>query len=153
MIEISFSPTFHAFPIALGFRNVGHHATIPQQFAGCPRIKGPIRIEQGTVVVQTTAFQVLEELLELLFKLKGISMLTRNNLGGGKNVATRIRYWQDIAGLGFLSALIGDVFAPFFAALWLPSRFSSDTFSSPLIVRTLASKRRCNLPSRLHFRK
>ena len=90
---------------------------IPQHLATSPRIKGAIRIEEGPLSIQSTALQILEELLELLFKLKGIIMLTRNNLCGRKNVATGIRYWQNIAGFGFLSSLIGNVVTPFFATL------------------------------------
>ncbi len=83
MIEMSFSPTFHGFPIALVFWNIGNDPMIPQQLAGFPRIKGTIRIEKGTFIIQSTAFQILEELLELLFKLKGVIMLTRSNLCRG----------------------------------------------------------------------
>jgi hypothetical protein len=80
-------------------------------------------------------------------------MLTSNNLLGRKNVAIGIRQGQNVTGLGFLAALIADCFAPFFAALWLPSRLIADTFNSPRIVIILASNSRWKLPSRLHFRK
>ncbi len=152
-VEISFPSTLDRFSVAFIFRNVGLDPPIPQQFPRCARIEAAIHVKDRTVVVQPTALHVSEEVLELLLKRITVMMIASHNPCRGDNVAMRIRYWQDVAGLRFLPSLIGDRFAPFFAALWLPSRLSSDKFNSPWMVMILASKSRCKLPSRLHLRK
>jgi hypothetical protein len=150
---VSFSSTFDGLSVPLVFWNVRDDAMIPQHLSCSPSIKGTIRIEEGSFDVEPTALHVFEELLELCFKLKCIIMLTSKNVCCGNDIPFGICYWEDIAGLRFLSTLIADFFAPFFAALWLPSRLSSDKFNSPLMVMILASNSRCMLPSRLHLRK
>ena len=152
-VEVSFASTFDCLSIALVLRNVGLDPAIPQHFSRRSRIEATIRIEARTFVVQSTSSHVSKDVLELLNKLISIIMIASYDARRCKNVAVRIGYRQDIAGLGLLSALIGNFFAPFFAALWLPSRLSSDTFNSPLMVMTLASKSRWRLPSVLHLRK
>lgn len=152
-VEIPFPPTLDGFAVALIFCNVGFDPTVPQHFPGCARIKAPIHVEYGSLVVQSTAFHVSEYVFELLFKLIAVIMVASNDTCCRNNIAISVSYWQDVAGFGLLSPLIGNRFAPFFAALWLPSRLSSDKFNSPLIVMILASKSRCRLPSLLHFRK
>ncbi len=153
LVEMSFSSTFDVFPIALVLRNVGNDAAIPQQLPGCTRIKAAISIKERTFIDQSTALQVFKDVLQLLLELKTIVMLPSNDTCRRNDRTVLVRHWEDITGFGFLSALIADAFAPFFAALWLPSRLSSDKFSSPRMETMLASKSRWRLPSLLHFRK
>ncbi len=152
-VEISFASTLDLLSVALVLRNVGLDPAIPQHFSRRSRIEATIRIEARTFVVQSTSSHVSKDVLELLNKLVSIIMIASYDACRCNNVAVGIGYRQDIAGLGLLSALIGNFFAPFFAALWLPSRLSSDKFNSPLMVMTLASKSRWRLPSVLHLRK
>ncbi len=152
-IEVSLASTFDFLSIALVLRNVGLDPTIPQDLARRSCIEATIRIEDGTFVVQSTSRHISKDVLELLHKLITIIMMTRDNSCGRSDVAIRVCYWQNVAGLGLLSPLIGNFFAPFFAALWLPSRLSSDKFKSSLMMMILASKSRCKLPSLLHLRK
>jgi hypothetical protein len=152
-IEIALPSTLDLLSVALVLRNVGLDPAIPQYLPRSSCVEAAICVEDGTFVVQSTSLHVSEDVLELLHKLITIIMMTRDNSCGRSDVAIPVCYWQDIAGLGLLSPLIGDFFAPFFAALWLPSRLSSDKFSSPLIEITLASNSRWRLPSLLHLRK
>jgi len=153
LIEVAFSSTLHRLSITRVLRNVRNHPMIPQHFARFPRIKTSICIEEGAFVVQPTALHGMKELLQLLLQLIAIVMVASNELRGRNNVPFGIGYGQNVAGLCPLASLIGDRIAPFFAALWLPSRLISDKFNSPLIVMILASKSFCKLPSLLHFRK
>ena len=150
---MSFTSTFHTFSIPLVFRNVRDDAAVPQQLPCCARVKAAISIKKGSFIVQSASLHIFERVLQLLFELIAIIMLSSDDPSRRDNRTILVRYWQDITGLGFLAALIPDTFAPFFAALWLPSRLSSDTFNSPLMVMTLASKSRWRLPSVLHLRK
>ncbi len=152
-VEMAFAPTFDRLSVAFVLCNIGLHSAIPQQFACCARIETAIHVEERILVVQPTALHVSKDVFELLLKLIAIIMVTSNNISRRNNIPIGISHWQDIARLCLLSPLICYCFAPFFAALWLPSRLSSDRFNSPLIVMILASKSRCRLPSRLHFRK
>ncbi len=153
LIEMPFSAALHRLSIALVLCNVGLDPTIPQHLPRCSCIKAAICIEDGTFIVQSTSLHVCEDVLELLDQLITIIVIASYNPCSRKNVPISISYWQDVTGLCLLPSLIGDFFAPFFAALWLPSRLSSDKFNSPLIETILASKRRCKLPSLLHLRK
>ena len=152
-IEIALPSTLALLSVTLVLRNVRLDPTIPQYLPRRSRIEATIRIEDGTFVVQPTSLHVSKDVLEFLHKLITIIMMTRDNSCGRSDVAIPVRYWQDIAGLGLLSPLIGHFLAPFFAALWLPSRLISDKFKSPLMVMILASKSWCKLPSLLHLRK
>jgi hypothetical protein len=152
-IEMAFSATFHRFSVPFVLGNVGDDPMIPQHLACLACIKAAIRIEQRTFIRQSTALQICKKVLQLLLKLITVIMVASDDASRRDNVSLRISYWQDVTGLGMLPPLIGNGIAPFFAALWLPSRLSSDKCNSPLIVRILASKSRCMLPSRLHFRK
>jgi hypothetical protein len=59
--------------------------------------------------------QIFEELPDSLLELIAIIMVASKKSYQANNIALLVDYWQDIAGLRFLSALIGDTFAPFFA--------------------------------------
>ena len=126
---------------------------IPEQLPCRTGIKTASGIEEGTFIIQLIPLHVSNQMLEFLFQIVAVIMIARNNPRCCDDSASAVGYWQDSAGFGLLSPLVGDRFAPFFAALWLPSRWISDTFSSPLTVTILASKRRCKLPSLLHLRK
>ena len=152
-IEMALASTLDAFSIALVLRNVGNNPAIPQHLPRFTRIEATISIEEGTVIVEFTPLHVLEQLLNRCFQIVTIIMVARYQLCRGNNIAVLGGYWQNIAGLGLLASLIGDCFAPFFAALWLPSRLISDKFNSPLMVMILASNSFCKLPSLLHLRK
>ena len=110
-------------------------------------------IKERTFIVQFTPLQVCEEVLQFLFELKAVVMVPSDDASRRDDRTVLVRHGEDITGFGFLSSLVANAFTPFFAALWLPSRLSSDKFSSPRIERMLASKRRWRLPSFLHFRK
>jgi hypothetical protein len=152
-VEMSFASPFDCLSIALVLRNVGLDTTIPQHLPCGSSVKAAIGVEDGTFVDQSTSLHVSKDVLQLLNKLVSIIMIAGNDTCRRENVAISIGYREDIAGLCLLSSLVGDFFAPFFAALWLPSRLSSDKFNSPLMVIILASKRRWRLPSLLHLRK
>ncbi len=152
-VEMAFPSTLHCFSIAFIFRNIGFDSTVPQQLACCTCIEATIHIEHGALVVQSAAFHVSKDVLQLLLKRIAVIMVAGDDTRCGNNIPISIRYRQDVARLGLLAPLICYFFAPFFAALWLPSRLSSDKFNSPRIEIILASKRRWKLPSLLHFRK
>ncbi len=123
---------------------------VAQRSAGMPRTDFSHRT---AAIIQPASLHIFEDVLQFLFELKAVIMLSSNDAGRGNNRAVLVGYWQDIAGFGFLAALIADAFAPFLAALWLPSRLSSDKCSSPRMEIMPAAKRRCRLPSLLHLRK
>ncbi len=146
-VEMALPSTLDRFPIAFILHNIGFDPTVPQQFSRCTCVEATIHVEYGAVVAQSTPFHVSEYVFKLLLKLIAIVVMASNDTCCGNNVTVSISYWQNVARLGLLSALIGDSFAPFFAALWLPSRLSSDKCNSPRMETILASKRRWRLPS------
>ena len=152
-VKMPFAAPLHRLAIAFIFSDIGNQAMIPEQLPSSTGIKAAICVEEGTFIVQRVPLHVGNQILEFLFQLITIIMMASNDARCPNTIPIAVRYGQDIAGFGLLSALIGNFFAPFFAALWLPSRLSSDKFNSPLMVRILASKSRCRLPSLLHFRK
>ena len=152
-VKMSFATTLHRLSVPFIFCNIGYQPMMPEQLPCRTGIKATISIEEGTFIVQLVSLHVSNQILEFLFQIVAIIMIASDNPSCRNDIAIAVCYWQDIAGFGLLSALIGDFFAPFFAALWLPSRLSSDKFNSPLTVTILASKSRCKLPSLLHLRK
>src|SRR3712207_4053217 len=152
-VEMPLSTAFRRFSATFVFSNVRNNAGIPEQLARSTRVKTTVCIEVRAFIRQSGALQVSKQLLECLRQLICVVMIARNNLGRRKNIPIAIDHGQDIACFGFLAPLIDYAFAPFLATLWLPSRWSSDKFSSPRAEIRLASKRRWRLPSALHFRK
>lgn len=152
-VEMPLPSAFDGLSIALVFSNVRNNSTVPQHLSRTARIKATISIEERTLVVKFTPLQVLEQLLDRCCEIVTIIMIACNQLCRRDNVSLSVGNRKNIRGLRFLSTLIGYGFAPFFAALWLPSRLISDKFNSPLIVMILASKSFCKLPSLLHLRK
>jgi hypothetical protein len=152
-VEVTVPATFDHFSVPFIFWNVGCHTTIPQHLTHSAGIKTAICIENRTFDIQATAPHIIEHVRYLLLKVIAIIMISCNNAGRRNDRSIPIGYWQYVACFCPLPALIGNFFTPFFAALWLPSRLSSDKFKSPLMLMMLASKRRWRLPSLLHFRK
>ncbi len=152
-VEMPLPTAFCRFSTSLVFINVRNNASIPEHLTCSTGVKTTVRVEEGTLIRQSRTLQVSEQIFEHLRQLIGIIVIASNNIGRRKNISITINQGQYIAGFGFLSPLIGYAFAPFFAALWLPSRCNSDKFSSPHAEIRLASKRRWRLPSALHLRK
>ncbi len=152
-VEMTLPSAFDGLSVALVFSNVGKNAAVPQHLPRFTRVKATISIETCAGIVECTPLHVLEQLRDRCFQVVAIMMMACNRPCRRNNVSLLVRYWQNIAGLGFLPALIGYVLAPFLAALWLPSRLIADKFNSPLMVMTLASNSFCKLPSLLHLRK
>ncbi len=152
-VEMTLPSAFDGLSVALVFSNVGNNAAVPQHLPCFTRVKATIRIEVCAGIGEFTPLHVLEQLRDRCLQVITIMMIACNRPCRRNNVSLFVRYWQNIAGLGLLAALIGYGFAPFFAALWLPSRLISDKFKSPLMVMVLASKSFCKLPSLLHLRK
>ena len=90
---MSFASAFNRFAIALVFRDIRFHTTIPQELARCTGIKATIRIEKGTGVVQSTTLQAIEYIFERLFELIAVVVIAGNDTSRGNNIAVRIRYW------------------------------------------------------------
>ena len=152
-VEMTLPSVFDGLSIALVFSNVGNNSAVPQHLPRFTCIEATISIEVCAGIVEFTPLHILEQLLDCFFQAVTIIMVPCKQACRRDNISLLVRYWQNIAGLGFLAALIGYFFAPFFAALWLPSRLISDKFSSPLMVMILASNSLCKLPSLLHLRK
>ena len=152
-VEMPLPSAFDGLSVALVFSDVGKNAAVPQQLPRFTRVKATISIEACAFLVECTALHVLEQLRDRFFHVVTIMMITCNRPCRRNNVSLFVRYWQHIAGLGFLAALIGYFLTPCFAALWLPSRLISDKFNAPLMVMILASNSFCKLPSLLHLRK
>jgi hypothetical protein len=152
-VKMPLTAPLHRLAVPFIFSTIGNQGLIPEQLPGSTGIKAAIGVEEGTFIVQLVPFHIGNQVLEFLFQRITIIMVAGNDSRRANDISIADRYGQDIAGFGLFSPLIGDCFAPFFAALWLPSRLSSDTFNSPVIVMILASKSRWRLPSLLHLRK
>jgi hypothetical protein len=152
-VKVSFPSTFRGFPVACVFINVRNHPHIPEQLARRTGIEATIRVEEGTFIGDLNPFQGSKHRFQGLRQVIRVIMIACQNISRRKDVSIVIDQRQDVTGFRLLSALIGYAFAPFFATLWLPSRWSADKFSSPRAEIRLASKRRWRLPSALHLRK
>ena len=150
-VKMALAPTLCPFTIAFVFGNIRSNATVPQEFARIFGVKGTVSIKEGVRIRKFQMVKLAKQVFETVKQSVTIIMIASNHLAGRKNVAIGVRYRDDVAGFGRISALIGDRFAPFFAALWLPSRLRIAKFSSYLILRMPASNRRSKLPSLLHL--
>ncbi len=150
-IELPLPSTFDCFPVAFVLWNVGTHASIPQHLPCFSCVKTAIRVEKGRPILQTIALQISKDLGDGCSQVIAVIMATTNDLTCSHNVAIPVNHWNDVAGLRFLSPLVLDTFAPFFATVWLPSRLRTDKFNSYLIDRIPASNKRWRLPSLLHL--
>jgi hypothetical protein len=129
-VKMALAPALGTLTIAFVFRNIRSYTAIPKQFPGLFCIKRTIGIKVGVSVGEFTPIQLPKQILEAISQIITISMVASNHFACGQNETIGIRYWDDIAGFGLFSTLIGDRFAPFFAALWLPSRLRIARFSS-----------------------
>jgi hypothetical protein len=150
-VKMALAPALGPFTIAFVFGNIGSNTTVPQEFARIFGVKGTVSIKEGVSIRKFQVVKLAKQIFETVNEGVTIIMIASNHLAGRKNVAIGIRQRDDIAGLCLFSALIGDRFAPFFAALWLPSRLRIAKFSSYLILRIPAANRRSKLPSLLHL--
>lgn len=150
-VKMALAPAFRSLTIAFVFGNIRSNATVPQEFACIFGVKGTVSIKEGVPICKLQVVKLAKQVFETVKQSVTIIMIASNHLAGRKNVAIGVRYWDDVAGFGLFSALIGDRFAPFFAALWLPSRLRIAKFSSYLILRMPAANRRSKLPSLLHL--
>ena len=150
-VKMALTPALRPFTIAFVFRNIRSNATVPQEFARIFGVKGTVSIKEGVPIRKFQVIKLAKQVFETVNEGVTIIMIASNHLTRRKNVAIGVRYWDDVAGFRLFSALIGDRFAPFFAALWLPSRLRIAKFSSSLILRIPASNRRSKLPSLLHL--
>ena len=129
-VKMALAPALGTLTIAFVFRNIRSYTAIPKQFTGLFCIKRTIGIKVGISVGKFTPIQLLKQVFEAIGQIITIIMVSSNHFACGKNETIGVRYWDDIAGFGLFSTLIGDRFAPFFAALWLPSRLRIARFSS-----------------------
>jgi hypothetical protein len=129
-VKMALAPTLGTFAIALIFRDIRSYTAIPEQFTRLFCIKSTICIKIGVRICEFKLIKLLKQVFEAIGQVVTIIMVPSYHFTGGNNEASSVRYGDDIAGFGLFSALIGDRFAPFFAALWLPSRLRIARFSS-----------------------
>ena len=129
-VKMALAPVLDTLTVAFVFRNIRSYTAIPKQFTGLFCIKRTIGIKVGVSIAEFKLIELPKQVFEPMSQLITIIMVASNHFACGKNETIGVRYRDDIAGFGLFSTLIGDRFAPFFAALWLPSRLRIATFSS-----------------------
>jgi len=129
-VKMALAPALSTLTIAFVFRNIRSYTAIPKQFTRLFCIKRTIGIKVGVSVGEFTPIQLPKQVFEAIGQIITIIMVASHHFACGKNETIGVRYWDDIAGFGLFSTLIGDRFAPFFAALWLPSRLRIARFNS-----------------------
>jgi len=129
-VKMALAPTLCPFAIALIFRDIRSYAAIPEQLTRLFCVKRTICIKVGVRICEFKLIKLLKQVFQASGQLVAIIMVPSNHFSGGNNEAIGVGYWDDIAGFSLFPALIGDRFAPFFAALWLPSRLRIAKFSS-----------------------
>ena len=134
-VKMALAPALRPFTIAFVFGNIRSNATVPQEFARIFGVKGTVSIKEGVSIRKLQVVKLAKQVFETVKQSVTIIMIASNHLARRKNVAVGVRYRDDVAGFRLFSALIGDCFAPFFAALWLPSRLRIARFSSYLTLR------------------
>jgi hypothetical protein len=87
-------------------------------------------IKVGVSIREFKLIELSKQVFEAIGPVITIIMVTSYHFTCGNNEAVGVRYGDTVAGSCLFPALIGDRFAPFFAALWLPSRLRIATFSS-----------------------
>ena len=93
--------------------NVGNNLMIEAHPSRRFRIKGTISIEDSARYLQAQPLHVFECGCQMPFEFKGIVMVASDNTGGGDNVAVALGDGQDVAGLGPLARLVGDLLTAF----------------------------------------
>jgi hypothetical protein len=129
-VKMALAPALGALTIAFVFRNIRSYTAIPKQFTRLFCIKRTIGIKVGVSIREFKLIQLPKQVFEAVGQIITIIMVASKHFACGKNETIGVGYWDDIAGFGLFSTLIGDRFAPFFAALWLPSRLRIAKFSS-----------------------
>ena len=129
-VKMALAPALGTLTIAFVFRNIRSYTAIPKQFTGLFCVKRTIGIKVGVSIREVKLIQLPKQVFEAIGQLITIIMVPSNHFACGKNETIGVRYWNDIAGFGLFSTLVGDRFAPFFAAQWLPSRLRIARFSS-----------------------
>ena len=138
LVEMTLPPTFHALTIALIFRNIGLHSSVPQELACRFGVKTTVTIKKCVCIIQSKRIELAKNALQPVDELVVVVMIASDDLACCQDKAIGVGQRKDVAGFGFLSPLIGDFFAPFFAALWLPSKLRIDKLSSYFILSTPA---------------
>jgi hypothetical protein len=129
-VKMTLAPALGALSIAFVFRNIRSHSATPKQFTGLFCVKRTIGIKVGVSIREVELIQLPKQVFQAISQLIAIIMVSSNHFACGNNETIGVRYWNNIAGFGLFSTLIGDRFAPFFAAQWLPSRLRIARFSS-----------------------
>ena len=129
-VKMALAPALGALPIAFVFWDIRSYTAIPKQFTGLFCIKRTIGIKVGVSIREFKLIQLPKQVFEAIGQFITIIMVASNHVACGNNESIGVGYWDDIAGFGLFSTLIGDRFAPFFAAQWLPSRLRIAKFSS-----------------------
>ena len=129
-VKMALAPTLGTLTIAFVFRNIRSYTAIPKQFTGLFCVKRTIGIKVGVSIREVKLIELPKQVFEAIGQLITIIMVPSNHFACGKNETIGVGYGDNIAGFGLFSTLIGDRFAPFFAALWLPSRLRIAKFSS-----------------------
>ena len=129
-VKVALPTALSLLPIALIFSNIGSYTAVPQQFARIFGVKCTVGIKEGICIAQFHLIELIKHVFKPSNQLITIVMVASNHFAAGQNIAVRIRYRNDVAGFCLLATLIGNRFAPFFAALWLPSRLRIDKFNS-----------------------
>lgn len=129
-IKMALAPTLDPFTITFIFRNIRSYPAIPEEFTGLLCVKRTISIKVGVGICESQLIELPKQVFEAIGQIITIIMVPSDHFACGNYETIRVSYGDDIAGFGLFSTLIGDRFAPFFAALWLPSRLRIARFSS-----------------------
>jgi hypothetical protein len=129
-VKMTLAPTLCVLAITLIFRDIRSYTAIPEQLPGLFCVKCAICIKIGVSIREFKMIELPKQVFEPVGQVITISVVASNHFTCGKNEAIGVRYGENVAGFGLFSALIGDRFAPFFAALWLPSRLRIAKFNS-----------------------
>lgn len=129
-VKMALAPALSTLTIAFVFRYIRSYTAIPKQFTGLFCVKRTIGIKVGVSIREFKLIELPKQVFEAIGQLITIIMVPSNHFACGKNETIGVGYGDDIAGFRLFSTLIGDRFAPFFAALWLPSRLRIAKFSS-----------------------
>jgi hypothetical protein len=129
-VKMALAPALRPLTIAFVFRNIRSYAAIPKEFTGLLCVKRTISIKVSVSIHEVKLIKLPKQLFKSVDQFITIIMVPSYHFACGNNKTIGVRYWDDIAGFGFFPTLIADRFAPFFAALWLPSRLRIAKFSS-----------------------
>jgi len=129
-VKMALASALRALTIAFVFWDIRSYTAIPKEFTRLLCVKRTICIKVGVSIGEFKLIELPKQVFEAIGQIITIIMVPSNHFACGNNEAIGVGYWNDIAGFGLFSALIGDRFAPFFAALWLPSRLRIAKFNS-----------------------